>query len=364
MKLSFIVPIYNVEQYLRKCVDSLLAQDYDDYEIILVDDGSTDGSGAICDSYVRLNELENEGVRELGKPLIRVIHQKNGGLSAARNAGLKEAKGEYICFVDSDDYWEPNVLARLMAQVERDKLDVLRFKYQNVRLKSERIRELENEREYEVFNPYKRDRRLENDYSEEPTDGVSFLNSRMNTQCYAVMFIIKRCLLIKNEGVNELMNEGCSFTPGIYFENTDWTPRMLRRANRVASTDTIVYNYFVRDGSISRAVDRTKQQKVLSDILRLIATLQQQSIDLKKSGRYNRWYEDMISDTVVSVYGLLSTHFYSERNEYLEQLKQMKVYPIAARGIKARLINISPQLAIWLLHIKNAHKHSKFITKR
>lgn len=352
MKLSFIVPVYNVEQYLRKCVDSLLAQDYDNYEIILVDDGSTDSCPAICDGYASASFASfHQSIIP-----IRVIHQKNGGLSAARNAGLKEAKGEYICFVDSDDYWEPNVLAGLMGQIERDRLDVLRFKYQNVRIKNEGVNELENEREYEVFNPYKRDRRLENDYSEEPTDGVSFLNSRMNTQCYAVMFIIKRCLLIKNEG--------CLFTPGIYFEDTDWTPRMLRRANRVASTDTIVYNYFVRDGSISRAVDRTKQQKVLSDILRLIATLQQQSIDLKKSGRYNRWYEDMISDTVVSVYGLLSTHFYSERNEYLEQLKQMKVYPIAARGIKARLINISPQLAIWLLHIKNAHKHSKFITKR
>lgn len=359
MKLSFIVPIYNVEQYLRKCVDSLLAQDFDSYEIILVDDGSTDSCPAICDEYAEL--AKSEELR--GKSgAIRVIHQKNGGLSAARNAGLKEAKGEYICFVDSDDYWEPNVLAGLMEQIERDRLDVLRFKYQNVRIvKSEEVR---GKSEYKVFNPYKRDRRRENDYSEMPTDGVSFLNSRMNTQCYAVMFIIKRCLLIKNEGVNELMNEGCLFTPGIYFEDTDWTPRMLRRANRVASTDTIVYNYLVRDGSISRAVDRTKQQKVLDDILRLIATLQQQSIDLKKSGRYNRWYADMISDTVVSVYGLLSTLFYSERNEYLEQLKQMKVYPIASRGIKARLINISPQLAIWLLHIKNAHKHSKFITKR
>ena len=109
-KLSFIVPVYNVAQYLRKCVDSLLAQDYDDYEIILVDDGSTDNSPQICDEYVRENELESEGVRELGKPLISVLHQENRGLSAARNAGVRIARGEYICFVDSDDYWEPNVL--------------------------------------------------------------------------------------------------------------------------------------------------------------------------------------------------------------------------------------------------------------
>ena len=98
-------------------MDSLLAQDYDDYEIILVDDGSTDNSPRICDEYVRLNELENERVSELGRPSIHVIHQKNAGLSAARNAGLKAAKGEYVCFVDSDDYWEENVLGGLMVQV-------------------------------------------------------------------------------------------------------------------------------------------------------------------------------------------------------------------------------------------------------
>ena len=121
-RLSFIVPVYNVAPYLRKCVDSLIAQDYDDYEIILVDDGSTDECPQICDELAAAYEN------------IRVIHQENAGLSAARNAGLKVAKGEYICFVDSDDYWEENVLGGLMEQVEREKLDVLRFDYQNVRV--------------------------------------------------------------------------------------------------------------------------------------------------------------------------------------------------------------------------------------
>lgn len=318
MKLSFIVPIYNVEQYLSKCVDSLLAQDYEDYEIILVDDGSSDGCPAICDDYAAAHEN------------IRVIHQKNGGLSVARNVGVKAAKGEYICFVDSDDYWELNVLYGLMKQIERDNLDVLRFKYQNV-----------NEK-YEVFNPYKRDRRLENDYSESVTDGVSFLNSRMNTQCYAWQFVLQR----------ELLN-GCIFTPGIYFEDTDWTPRMLRKANRVASTNIVVYNYLQREGSITNAVNRSKQKKVLDDKMHLIAILQQQAIDLRKSGRYNRWYADMISDTVVSVIGILSGEFYEERETYLDGLKQLDLYPIQPRTLKARLINLSPKLAVKLLHLKN-----------
>ncbi len=100
MKLSYVVPVYNVAPYLRKCVESLIHQDFSGYEIILIDDGSTDESGKICDEYV---SIDNRWIDD--RYTIRVIHQKNGGLSAARNAGVREAKGEYVCFVDSDDYW-------------------------------------------------------------------------------------------------------------------------------------------------------------------------------------------------------------------------------------------------------------------
>ena len=105
MKLSIIVPIYNVAPYLRKCVDSLLAQDISDYEIILVDDGSTDDSGVIADEI-----LNTHSQSPIANCQIKVVHQLNGGLSAARNTGIAAAQGEYVCFVDSDDYWEENVL--------------------------------------------------------------------------------------------------------------------------------------------------------------------------------------------------------------------------------------------------------------
>ena len=332
LKLSIIVPIYGVEQYLLKCVDSLLAQDLplSEYEIILVDDESPDTCPQICDEYAAAHEN------------IRVIHRENGGLSAARNSGIEIAQGDYLMFVDSDDYIEPNVLSGLMAQVERDNLDVLRYRLQYVRIKKEGVSELVNEAEYEVYNPYNSDPFKDNDYSETPTDGVSFLNSRMNTQCYAWAFVIKRELL-----------DGCIFTPGIYFEDTDWTPRMLCKAKRVASTKTVVYNYLMREGSITNAVNRSKQKKVLDDKMHLIATLQQQAEDLRKSGRYNRWYQDMISDTVVSIIGMLSVEFYDEKDAYLTQLKQLNMYPLEPKSLKAKLINLSPRLAVGLLHIKN-----------
>lgn len=347
VKLSIVVPIYNVEAYLRKCVDSLLAQDYSGFEIILVDDGSTDNSSAICDDYASTlhtsNVIHNTSIHNTCP--IRVIHQDNAGLSAARNTGIMAARGTYIIFVDSDDYIEPNVLGRLMEQMERDNLDVLRFRLQYVNP------------QYEVYNPYKSDPFKGNDYSENPIDGVSFLNSRMNTQCYAWQFILRRDLIIGNHTSNIIHNtsekDNCLFTPGIYFEDTDWTPRMLCKAKHVASTNMVVYNYLVREGSITNAVNRSKQKKVLDDKMRLIGEMQKQAEMLRKSGRYNIWYAKMIADTVISVIGMLSSTFYAEKDVYLKQLQELKVFPIAKKSVKAKLINLSLRFAIEILHFKN-----------
>lgn len=347
VKLSIIVPIYGVEQYLRKCVDSLLNQDLDNCEIILVDDGSPDNCPAICDEYAERGKREEVRGNSCS---IKVVHRENGGLSAARNSGIEVAQGEYLMFVDSDDYIEPNVLGDLFKQIERDQLDVLRFKYQNI-----------NEK-YGVFQPYKRDHRFENDYSEEPTDGVTFLNERMNTQCYAWAFIIKRSL-IYNDGMSReqgslnephALNDVCLFKEGIYFEDTEWTPRMMVRAKKVASTETIVYNYLVREGSITNAVNKSKQKKVLDDKMRLIETMQKQSEELLMQSKDNQWFAKMIADTVISIITILGTQFYSERKEYLVKLKSLGIYPIQSRHYKARLINISPLLAVALLHLKNS----------
>ncbi len=318
MKLSIIVPIYGVAKYLSKCVDSLLAQDISDYEIILVDDGSPDECPEICDQYA--GRYSN----------IKVIHQENAGLSAARNAGLAIAQGEYIMYVDSDDYIQHNVLGELIAQIEEDQLDVLRFKYQNV-----------NE-QYNVFNPYKSDPYQYDNYSKTVTDGITFLNERFGTACYAVIYMIRR----------ELLKDSL-FTPGIYFEDADWTPRMLVKAKRVASTDKIVYNYLIRQGSITKAITREKKLKVLDDKIRLVASLQSQAEFIKRNGYSDVWFSKMISATIVSIFGLLSTTFYSTSRQYVKKLQDLRIFPIYASSFKAKLINLSPRIAIELLHLKN-----------
>lgn len=343
-KLSIIVPIYNVEPYLRKCVESLLTQDLDpaEYEIILVDDGSPDGCPAICDEYAALSETNHQS----RMPHIIAIHQENGGLSAARNTGTMAAKGDYVCFVDSDDYWEPNVLGGLMAQVERDNLDVLRFQWQNV-----------NDA-YEVFNPNKSDPYRLEDYSSDVTTGVDFLNTRFGYACYAVQFIIRRSLLVgecstqcsvlsAQESAITNHKSQILFTPNLHFEDTDWTPRMLLAAQRVASTDTMVYDYLVREGSITKVgANLDKKRRNIEDSMIIVERLG----GLLKQHPTCVWLRRMQCSMAAGIIHSVIAVFPAERRDYVRRLRQWHVFPlvIANQGRtyarRARIMNISTWL--------------------
>ena len=322
MKLSIIVPVYNVETFLNKCVNSLLNQDLpkEDYEIILVDDGSTDGSGNLCDSLAE----------EHGN--IRVIHQQNRGLSGARNAGIPVASGDYVLFVDSDDYLCPNVLGTLVGRMEDQDLDILRFNYQNVNMDGA------------VFEPNKYVKPFV-DYSSEVCDGETFLNERLGFACYAWQFMVKTSML---------QQEGNGFKEGIYFEDVEWTPRILLQARRVASTDTVVYNYLFRTGSIARNTDHEKKRKAIRDkmtILEGFAALRSQVKD-------DRWFRGMSSQIALSIFDIVGRFFYPERKEYIRALKRQVAFPLSTYHAtkssrrKILLANVSPYLVCRLYHRK------------
>ncbi len=118
--ISVIVPIYNVENYLEKCIDSILNQTYQNLEVILVDDGSPDNCAKICDEYA------NKDSR------VVVLHKENGGVSSARNLGLEKAKGEFITFVDSDDYLEPTMYEKLIQKQQLENLDIVFARYKEI----------------------------------------------------------------------------------------------------------------------------------------------------------------------------------------------------------------------------------------
>ena len=113
--LTVVIPVYNVERYLKRCIESVLAQEWKDYEILLVDDGSTDHSPQTCDDYVKDYDF------------ISVIHKENGGLSEARNTGISHAKGEYVYFPDSDDWIEPDTFIALAEALESQDFDIISF---------------------------------------------------------------------------------------------------------------------------------------------------------------------------------------------------------------------------------------------
>ena len=319
MKLSIVVPVYGVAKYLPKCVDSLLAQDISDYEIILVDDGSPDECPQICNQYAE--QYSN----------IKVIHQANAGLSAARNSGIAVAQGDYIMFVDSDDYLQPNVLGALMEQVEREQLDVLRFNYQNV-----------NE-QYEVFLPFK-DAKRDVDYSEDVVDGETFLNKRLGPACYAVMFVVRREIVLQEQ-----------FTPNIYFEDTDWTPRMLISAQRVASTPMVVYNYLWRQGSITLPTEPQKREKVLRDKMSLLYGFKKQMQLVQDP----IWFVWMTSFNTMTILNMLAEMPSSKRKLYLQQLKSLGVFPLytkkekGLKRLKIQIANFSPALYCALMNLRN-----------
>lgn len=322
MKLSVVVPVYNVEAYLKKCVDSLLSQNLsqDDYEIILVDDGSTDSCGAMCDAFA--SDHAN----------IRVVHQQNRGLSGARNSGLAVAAGEFIQFVDSDDFLCPGVLGGLIREMEDRGLDVLRFNYQNVNL------------EGEVFEPNKYVKPFV-DYSSGVCDGVTFLNERLGFACYAWQFLVKAAILKK---------EGNAFKEGIYFEDVEWTPRILLQAGRVASTETVVYNYLFRTGSIARNADTEKKRKAIRDKMTILDGF----ASLMRSCPDNRWFKGMTGQISLSVLDSVGRFFYPQRKEYIALLKDKGVFPLSAYHAtesakkKIWMANLSPSLVCWLYHRK------------
>lgn len=145
MRFSIIVPVYNVQDYLRECIDSILAQTYLDYELILIDDGSTDKSGEMCDDYATHNLN------------IKVIHRVNGGLSAARNTGIDAAGGDYLVFIDSDDYIAINSLDEISKSIGEGQCDVvitrLIQKYPDAEeIKNNSINQLSSDINEEIIN--------------------------------------------------------------------------------------------------------------------------------------------------------------------------------------------------------------------
>jgi glycosyltransferase involved in cell wall biosynthesis len=218
--VSVIVPVYNVREYLHKCIDSVKQQTYKNLQIILVDDGSTDGSGQICDEAAGSDER------------ITVRHQANGGLSAARNKGLEIATGKYVCFLDGDDWFDEHFTEELLNIAETRNVDIAVCAF--VRVSGE--------------NEVKADKEREN--AEE-------LIEYDNRQAVREVIEEKR---IKSLTWNKLYKrelwEGISFPEGKHHEDEYTTYKLLWKAGKVAETGRVLYYYRKRPDSVTETSEK------------------------------------------------------------------------------------------------------------
>ena len=324
-KLSYIIPLYNSSQWLPKCLYSVLNQDIpeSDMEIICVNDGSPDNSA--------------EMAREIAKehPSIMVIDQENQGPSGARNTGMRHATAKYLCFVDPDDFVEPNVYGGLIQQMEEQQLDMLRFDYQVV-----------NEH-YEIIP--KRAFELQFDYTPQLMTGTEFLTNRLDIACNIWRYIYRTDIIIKN-------NIWC-YT-GDYYDDTPWLPLVLMKAERMNICDTVVYDYLERSDSLVNANSPRAVQRKIDGGIMLLEILHEQLKSIENEG-VRRWYGMVITLSVVSLMTLIGTYQYDNREKYLSKIAPLNLFPlqninqVQKSTRKLRLINISPRLFLWLLHLKN-----------
>lgn len=236
MKISVIVPVYNVEQYLTECVESILLQDIDDYELILVDDGSTDNSGKICDQLKKNNTK------------IRVIHKINGGLMAAWKTGVQHAKGKYIGFVDSDDWIDSNMYSTLLDAIESNDADFVTCNL---------IREYANgytEYKYNYIQPgiYNKEDIVRYLYPS-ILKGNNYVDRGISINRVTKLF--KRSLLLSV--MNELLDE---VTIG---EDLLTTFKCMLKANRISVLDHFFpYHYRIHNQSMVKKYSDSKYEKI------------------------------------------------------------------------------------------------------
>lgn len=264
--VSIIVPVYNVEPYLDRCVQSLVDQTYQDLEIILIDDGSSDGSPAMCDAWAQKD------------PRIKVIHQPNGGVSDARNKGLSAATGAYICFIDADDHVSPSLMEKLVRNSRPDGIAVCNLR--NVRLNESVGPDLAPEKNFTVPLAHIKD----------------LTRYRGGLFCCGILF--PRELILREPKIffdTQLTN----------LEDAAWTGIVLTRVKYITYVDwdNALYFYLIREGSATQqCVDARWQASCWVKARRVIEERKKDS-DNKSDSRERMILKQMSRHCLNNFYG-------------------------------------------------------------
>ncbi len=297
-KFSIIVPVYNVEKYIKRCLDSIKMQTFKDYEVIIINDGSTDNSLEIIKDFP-----------------YNVITTENKGLSSARNLGVSKAKGDYLLFLDSDDYIEKNLLEELNNSI-KDNPDIVRFQIQTVTDNNNIVK-----------------------YEEEPftikNGEVAFpLITKYHFVELACCYAYKRSYFQK---------ENFKFKEGTFHEDYGLIPLVIIKANKVKSISYIGYNYYQRTGSIMNNANYEKTKKKVEDLYNHYLFLVE---EINKTEINSKVFKSFLANSVILKICELEKQDYKE---YKKKLQEDKVYDniltdTFSRKIKYLLLKISPKL--------------------
>lgn len=299
--ISVIIPVYNVAPWLERCVRSVLAQTYKNLQIILVDDGSTDGSGQICD---RLKEEDHR---------IVLIHKENGGLSDARNAGQAAAEGEYISFIDSDDWVDSHFIGFLYQLILKYQSDIAVCGY---------VR--------------RREHCIENSPAEKSFKTKVVLGSE------AMELLIRNQIpqVVWNKLYKKEVVEDCPFEKGKYHEDEFWSYRVFSKSNRCVITDYIGYCYFQRSDSIMGEAYTVKRLDAIEAKKMRQNFLMEKRPDLAGAGWINLYYACLYQGQLA-----LKHLEEPEQEKVFGYLKEtMREYPVKGMYLKG----VSRQQQIWL----------------
>lgn len=307
MEVSFIIPVYKVEKYLPQCVDSILSQTYTDFEVLLVDDGSPDNSGQVCDAYAQKDQR------------VSVIHKPNGGLSDARNAGMAAARGEWIVFVDSDDFWvDKTNLSNLMKVVENNQnCDFIGFNCSYY---------YEDNHSLVQWVPY--------------DDKLSLAIDKNEAMCSLVSsgtMPMSACLKLISR--KSLANMNLSFIKGIHAEDIPWFIDLLDGCSKCMFVNQYIYAYRQdREGSITHSGGEKSFNNLFSILKNELAKIDSRSfsLDAKDALRSFLAYEYCI---LLAMLGSLDKSIQKEKRKELYDYKWLLKYTMNPKVKKVALVN-------------------------
>lgn len=304
--VSVIVPVYNVELYIEECLDSVVKQTYQELQIIVVDDGSTDSSSQKVQPY-------------LSDGRVQFIEQANKGLSGARNTGLEVASGEYVLFVDSDDYLEANAIKELVYLMEKDQVDLIRF---NGRAFLDELNEPIEQNNY--------------DFSHRLKEGILYKQNRfeVNRRTFAspvYLYMVKREVIKKNT---------LSFYEGILHEDELFTTQIFLNSHSMIYANDFYYNRRYRENSIMTNQSQERLKRTVDSYTIIFKELEK----LYVNNEYSKEQKKLIKRQMLSIYsGLLNSKLdKDEKKDILEELKTInmldKTYLTMQRQVASHLI--------------------------